>query len=457
MRNFILGSLVSVGLIATSTTAVLAHGTTLASAMAQAYTNSNSLQVSRAGLRQTDEGVAGARSNFGVQVDGTATTTSTRDVSQGTSNTVSSVSVSGSKLLYDGGRTGANIDSAKMGVLAARQALIAAEQSVLLDAVTAFMDVRQDRDALALAENNVRVLRQQLRAARDRFEVGEVTRTDVSQTEARLASSISSLETARGDLRISEQAYLKVIGSKPGVLHAPSSTPKLPSSSKSAETLAVQKHPRVQEAQFNVKGAEYDLERANLNKKPSVRASLTGTVQRGSSASSETDAVSARLQATLPIYQGGQLDVERRSAIAALDQAKATVQVNAATTRENVNRAYTTWLTSRAAKKAVQSQIRSAEIAYEGVREEAKLGARTTLDALDAEQELLSARSSLISATRNEYVAAYSVLAEMGLLTVEHLGLGVATYDPNVNYEKVNGTSKLGNRRLKLMKKLENR
>lgn len=451
MRKLFAAVTMSISLVAVSAQTASADGMTVTDALVQAYKNSDSLNISRAGLRQLDEQVVNARAALKPQISGQVSSSKAYDFRRGSTSGQTAVTITGSQILIDGGRTALGIDSARMAVLAGRQSLVQTEQTVFLNALTAYMDLRRDIDALGLAQNNVRVLREQLRAARDRFDVGEVTRTDVSQTEARLASSVSNLELARGNVRISEAAFEAAVGVKPRKLHGQNKALSLPKTVQAAENIAVRKHPRVLEAQFGVKAAEYDLEAANLNKHITVSAQVSGTVSRSSSNNGDRDDVSARLQADVPIYSGGALKAQRRSALAALEQAKAEVQLNAVITRQNVNRAYSQWLTAIAAIKAVQSQIRSAEVAFEGVREEAKLGARTTLDALDAEQELLSARSSLISARRNEIVAAYSVLSEMGLLTADYLKLGIKTYDPDYNYRLVNSNSKLGERRSRLL------
>lgn len=436
----------------------LADGTTLRGAMIGAYQSSKELAIERATLRQIDEGVVAARSALEPSVNANGSLSTTRDLRNSSGSNSASVSISANQLIYDAGRTQLGVDAARMGVLESRQNLVDTEQSVLLNAVIAFMDVRRDRDQVNLAQNNVRVLREQVRASQDRFEVGEITRTDVAQTEARLAQAISNLEVAKGDLRISEQGYIATIGTSPGRLHAVSSLPGLPASANLAEALAVSSHPRIIAAQFAVKQAQAELDATNLNKKLRVTGSLSAGASSNSAAPvGESLSVTGALQATLPIYQGGLYDSQRRSAIAALERAQAAVRLNTELTRRAVNQAYANWQSSRAAKQAVRSQIEAAEIAFEGVQEEANFGQRTTLDVLNAEQELLAARSNLISASRNEIVAVYGVLAEIGSLTVEKQGLGIATYDPDVNYSKVTTPSRLGQKRNDLLDKLLNR
>ena len=441
----------------TPATSVVADGVSLTSVLAAAYKNSNELKVARANLRRVDEGVAAARSAKGASVTGNASASVSRNFGAGSTSSNQSVSITGSQQLYDGGQDDKAIEAARMNVLAQRESLRATEQNVLLSAVAAFFNVRRDQRSVAQQKNNVSVLRQQVRAAQDRFDVGEVTLTDVSQTRARLASAISQLALAEGNLRNSLQNFRATTGTKVTKLHAPKSTPRLPKSARAAEAVAIKKHPRILQSQFSTKAAQLTLDQVNLNRKATVSATITGRAFKNNSLNGDGSSIEAGINATVPIFQGGALDSARRSALASLHAAEAQLQLNGVITRQNVNSAYVQWQTARSAKKAVQSQIKASQIAFEGVREEAKLGARTTLDVLDAEQELLSAQSSLISANRDEFVAAYSVLSEMGLLTVDYLKLPVKKYDPDVNYIKANTKAKFDTRKFKLLDKLQNR
>jgi outer membrane protein len=362
--------------------------------------------------------------------------------------------------LFDGGADKLNIQAARMGVLAARQALLQIEQSVLFSTVQAYVDVRRDQQFVRLAQNNVRVLREQVRAAKDRFEVGEVTRTDVAQAEARLAAALSQLETNRGNLARSENSYTAVVGIKPRNLRTPPAAPKLPSTMAKAEAVAIKKHPRVMQAQFNAKAAEMTAQSTFRNRSPQLNGQVGYTM--GTNFGGDrltTDDVTATITGTIPIYQGGRLDSNRRRDIALHHQALSNVQQSGYITRQGLRNAWTGWQTASASIKSNREQVRAAQVAFEGVTEEAKLGARTTLDALDAEQELLTARSQLVNAIRDQYVAQYQVLTEMGLMTAEHLNLGVPIYNPDVNTRAVTkkqlGT--LGEKRNKLFDKLKKR
>lgn len=442
-----------------------AEKTTLNTALIQAYKNSNQLRIIRASLRRVDEGVVIQRSAQKPTISGNAGITRRKDLLGTTgTNTQKSISITANQLLYDGGQSKMATKAAHMSVLATRQALISTEQDVLLQAVTAFFNVQRDQKSVGLAHNNIRVLREQVRAAENRFNVGEVTQTDVSQAKARLSAATSRLEDAKGNLQNSRQFFHAKIGISPTVLQVPKSMPKLPTSIEDAEAFALKNHPRVLQEQFNVKAAQYQYDKAKHNRSIKINAELRAISSRGNAFGADNDNLTATVFVNVPIYSGGRLDSEQRTSLATLQSAQAKVQINAIITRQNIANAYTNWRTSITAKKAVKSQIDSAQLALNGVREEANLGARTTLDILNAEQELLRAQSSLISANYNQFITVYTVLSEMGLLTVDHLNLGVKQYDPNVNYIKVNGKkntlikkSRLGDKRKKIFDKLMGR
>lgn len=446
--------IIATGAVGSTLLAAPIWATTLSDALVLTYQTNPQLVISRNTLLQSDEGVLGAQSARRPTV--TANASGSKKISDGsTGPATATLSVTASQLLYDGGASKLGVEAARFAVLSDRQALISTEQDVLLDAVTAYMDVRRDQQFVRLAENNVRVLGEQVRAAKDRFEVGEVTRTDVSQAEARLAAAVSNLERSKALLRISEETYKAIVGNMPKNLQAPPTPPKIPATALAAENLAVSRHPRILEAQFDVQAAELAVEQAKLNRQPTVTGSLSAG--RGFNTTSEDTELTASINGSLPLYKGGRLNSDRRVAMAALERSKAVVQLQALITRQAVNAAFANWQASRAAIKSGNEQVRAAQIAFDGVSEEARLGARTTLDVLDAEQDLLDARSALISAARDEQVAAYTVLSEMGLMTASHLNLGVDVYDPDLNYSAVNGQKSPQATRFKLLDKLQNR
>lgn len=407
---------------------------TLTDALISAYQSNPSLEISRASLRSLDEGVAQARAGLRptLDVSGSGTLSASSSIS-GTTDSYRAALDAALKL-YDGGRTASAIAAAIARVEAGRAGLRDAEQSVLLDATAAFMDVRRDLEFVSLAQNNVRVITQQVRAARDRFEVGEVTRTDVSQAEARLAAARSNLAATEGALARSGRTYIAVVGKKPNDLRRPPAIPALPPTLDEAQAIAMREHPSLDAARARLTAAEHDVERARGAVRPSV--SLTGSLAHTEGSSSDNSA-SVTLKGSMPIFSGGRLSSLIRQAQQVRSQRKFEVQDTGRAIALATAIAWADLKVARASIRARRQQIEAAQIAFEGVGEEARLGARTTLDVLDAEQELLNARTDLASAQRDEFVAAFKLLSSMGLLSVKHLGLGIPVYDPSVNYQRV--------------------
>lgn len=428
-----------------------AEAQTLRETLIQTYQFSPQLEASRAQLRGVDEGVAIARSAKRPTLTGTVAgniASSDSKISDGfdvSFGNTARIQLSSSLLLLDYGQTRAAIESARADVSAQRQLLRDVEQQVLLDAVSAFMDVRRDLQNLEVAQNNVRVLAEQVRATRDRFELGEVTRTDVSLSEARLASARATEAAVRGSLAISREAYQAVVGVPSGTLQTPPALPELPASLADAEAISMREQPQLNAARFSVTAAEFDVKRARAARGPSVTANGNITVQDegfdflgdNTGPNSESFSVAAEIAGSVPLYRGGELSALVRQSEAVLAQQQANVQATARAIRQNVAVAWSNLAVFRATIAANREEIEAARVAFEGIREEAALGARTTLDVLDLEQDLRDAQFQLLSSQRDEYVAAYQLLQAMGLLTVEHLNLGIPTYDPDVNFNRV--------------------
>ncbi|MCL3880870.1 TolC family outer membrane protein [Marivita sp. GX14005] len=430
--------------LATGGTAALAE--TLADAMIGAYKTSGLLEQNRAVLRAADEDVAQAvaslRPVFNWSADatrqfGTSRSASTRnEIVPTVSNTISG-SLIGELTLYDGGQNRLAIRTAKEAVLGTRQQLESVEQQVLFSAVEAFMEVRRALENVALRQNNVRLITQQLRAAQERFEVGEVTRTDTSLAEARLAAARSQLAAAQGALTIAREEYLAVVGRLPGDLQPPRTLPNLPNTIETAKAIAVRLHPQIKSVQHQVAAAELNILRAEAAMKPSVRLAGRLTVTEGIDSERFTRGGSIGVEAGGPIYQGGRLSSLVRQAMANRDAARGSLHQTIDQIAQNVGVAYSQLRIARASIEATEKQVRAATVAFRGIREEAALGARTTLDVLDAEQELLDARSARISAQVDETIAAYRVLQALGQLTTEELSLNVPQYDPAAYYNLV--------------------
>jgi outer membrane protein len=423
-----------------------AKAETLADAMIGAYNTSGLLEQNRAVLRAADEDVAQAVSALRPVISwsadatrqfGTTRSSSTGNVIVDTVSNTISANLSAELTVFDNGQTKLSIETAKEAVLATRQQLVSIEQQVLLSAVEAYLEVRRALENVALRENNVRLITQELRAAQERFEVGEVTRTDTSLAEARLAASRSQLAAAQGALTVAREQYLAIVGRLPGRLDPLRSLPNLPGSVDAAKALAVRSHPQVKSVQHQVAAAELNILRAEAAMKPSVRLTGRLSVTEGLDTERFSRGGTIGVEAGGPIYQGGRLTSLVRQAMANRDSARGQLHQVIDQVSQNVGNAYAQLRIARASLESTDRQVRAATVAFRGVREEAALGARTTLDVLNAEQELLNARSARISAQVDEGIAAYRVLSTIGKLTATDLRLNVQQYDPVSYYNLV--------------------
>jgi outer membrane protein len=416
---------------------------TLTDALVSAYNNSDLLEQNRAILRAADEDVAIAVSvlrptlDYFYSRDWLFLDDSAFSDPDQVTNTLG---LSSQLTIYEFGRNKLAIEAAKESVLAAREALISVEQSILFSAVEAYIEVRRAQEFVSLRRNNVRVLTEELRAANDRFEVGEVTRTDVAQAEARLAEAESGLVGAEGDVDIAREQFNLAVGRYPGDLAPPPPLPTTAPTEADARAVAVREHPRIRQSQRLVTVAELNIARAERAVLPSVRATarlgFTDDFQDNNIGELDRTA-SIGLEIGGPIYRGGALNSTYRSAKAQRDQNRASLLRTTAEVSEVVGRAWAIREVDAAVLRSTERQIEAARVAFEGTREEATLGARTTLDVLNAEQELLDAEGLRITAAAREQVAVYGVLSAMGRLTVDYLDLPVTAYDPSVYYNAV--------------------
>ena len=355
--------------------------------------------------------------------------------------TLRNYGITGTQTLYNGFQTGNRTRQAESQVFSARETLRTTEQTVLLAAVTAYMNLLRDAAILELQRSNVSVLEATLRQTRDRFSVGEVTRTDVAQSESRLAAGKSAMLGAESNYVTSKAIYRQVIGVEAGKLTAAMPVDRFsPGTLPGALSRGTTEHPTITTASYNVDAAVYQVKIAEGALYPTVN--LQGNMQKtlGSATNFSTLAstvASATVQLSVPIYQGG-------GEYATIRQAKETLgqrRLDLDTAREQVQSTVTqAWGQLQAAKAqiaATTAQVAAAEIALNGVREEARVGQRTTLDVLNAQQDLVNARVALVTAQRDRVVASYTVLAAVGSLSPQILGLSIPTYDPTVHYHQV--------------------
>ncbi|MCB2117522.1 MAG: TolC family outer membrane protein [Rhodobacteraceae bacterium] len=408
-----------------------ARSETLADALISAYKNSNLLEQNRAVLRAADEDVADAVSALRPVLQWVANVQQ-YDTRQRGAARDASIGLQGQMTLLDFGRNRLGVEIAKETVLATREALIGVEQDVLLAAVQAFFDVRSASENVANNQNSVRVVSEFLRATQDQFDVGEVTRTDVAQAQARLAASRAGLAAAEGTLVVARESYRAATGHYPGPLANAPRPPALPKSPDEASATALRNHPGILQAQHMAKVADLGISAAAAARMPELTGSVGITHYDGTG-----DDAAAEIELSQTIYAGGKLSAAHRKALAQRDQARAALLQASVGVSQGVGNAFAAIEIARAQISATDRQIEAAQIAYDGVREEAKLGARTTLDVLDAEQELLDARAARITAVADLQVANYSLLSAMGLLTAEHLNLGIPTYDAEAYYNAV--------------------
>jgi len=420
-----------------------ASAETLADALIAAYQNSNLMEQNRALLRATDEDVAVALSALRpvisfVAQSSYANVRSYRSLGFGAAtkdndeSLTSSIGLTAEMTLYDFGRNALALEAAKETVLATREALVDLEQNVLLGAVQAYVDVRLAEDIVALRQSNNRLVGQELQASQDRFDVGEVTRTDVALAEAGLAEARAGLSQAQGDLTIAREAYKASTGVYPVNLAPLPPAPATARSLEAARAVALRTHPDIRQAQRNVTIAELNVARGKAAMRPSLTGSLSLSLNE---AGNETSRAGVSLSQTL--YAGGQLSATYRRALALRDAQRASLQQAGLVVAQNVGVAWSNVAVASSSITAGDERVRASRTAFDGVREEATLGARTTLDVLDAEQELLDAQFSLVSAQASRHVGTYQVLFTMGLLTVDHLRLGIPTYDAAAYYNAV--------------------
>ena len=438
-----------------------AFGQTLPEALAASYRNSSILESSRALLRVSDESVSQAVAVLRPVINLVATSQGRFADSSGSQGMSGGDSLTGTLrltmdlLLSDGGSQKLAIKAAEEGVLAARQTLVETEQNVLLGAVRAYYDVLRYSRLLTLERNNLRLISTELDAARNRFRLGAITRTDVSAVEARLASARSAVALREGELSIARETYRLEVGEYPESLEFSPLIVELPSSLEEATETARRNHPSIIRAQHTAAAADFNVQRSETVLNP--RVSLGGSValdrdlERWSGSGSTTSTIS--LTANMPLYSGGANMALLRQGLAVSQQARFDLLQAVRSAEQGVASAWARFEIASASITARREQVESAQIAYDGMREEAALGLRSTLDVLDTEQRLLSARTDLITAETDRDVSVYALVAAMGRLTAAGLGLEVDMYDPQVNYERVK-TAPVASDRRKLLDKV---
>jgi outer membrane protein len=442
-RAGLLAATCSLGL---SGAALPAGAETLAEAVALAYQTNPTLRAQRAQLRAIDETVVQARAGYAPTASAGVSAQydedfQAEDVRRGTrgGGTSGSAALSVNQSIYTGGRVAAAISGARADVLASREQLRSVETNVLLNVVQAYADIRRDEEALRIRTDEVALLRRQLEEAGARFEVGEITRTDVAQSQARLALSQANLATSQAALANSRARYAAVVGQNPGQLAPEPPLPQLPPTVEQAYAVAELENAQIRTADFASQAARARIRAARAEFAPSVDLGGTlasGGVLEGLNVSEFDESARVRLGANVPLFTGGLNASRVRQALEQENRARFQIDEARRTVLNNVAIAWNGVTAARAGLLSNQEQVRAATVAFEGVTAEQQVGLRTTLDVLNAQQELRNAELLLVNARRDAYVAEAQVLAAMGRLQVQNLIAGVPIYDPSYTVQR---------------------
>lgn len=446
MRGRFLGAAATAALLAGSA----AEADTLRDALVQTYRSNPTLTAQRAQVRVLDEQVAIARALGRPQVSATAGFNQDLTRTGGGNGRNLSAGVDLSLPLFQGGRVSNSIRAADERVLAGRADLRATQGDIFTEAVAAYMDVIRDRSIVTLNRNQVRVLQTNLQATQDRFEVGDVTRTDVAQSEARLSLARSTLARVEGTLTASEENYQRVIGEAPDDLQPPPPLPPLPGTAEQAVQTALANNADLVSIAAQIRAADRDVSVARADRLPTVSAIGSGRYTNflgsadeqfgapGGTISNTQTNTGVGVQASIPLYQGGIVGARTRQAQALQSQL---IEQGVAVERLVVANARAAFAIYQATLDAIESNevaVAASTLALEGVRAEQTVGTRTVLDVLNAEQELLNSQVLLVTARRDAYVAGFNLLNVTGQADIEDLNLdGGYIYDPVVNYDRV--------------------
>lgn len=422
-----------------------AQAESLADALSEAYERNPELAAQRAQLRVIDEQVPAAlatgRPAFGMRFNFDQAGLGAFADNGRTYTASGSVTWS----VFQAGRVRTATTAAENRVLAARARLRATENQVVLAVVTAYADVRRFSELVALNENQVKVLERELQANMDRFDVGDLTLTDVAQSRARLANARATLVTAENQLAAARQAYIRAVGHAPHDLEPLPPLPPLPGSQGQALDFAEANNPNILAARFEEAASRYDVKTVEKQRLPTLTSEFRSSYLKfeggGGGANfvrqGQFVAQDAILTATVPIWQGGRFGAQIREAQARRSQLMEQISVVSRQTQEQVVNSYNQLRAARAIIEASEAAVEANALAAEGVKEENQVGARTIIEVLNAEQELLTTRVNLVTAQRDAQVAAYALLAAAGGAEVLALGVDAAFYDPEANARRV--------------------
>lgn len=415
---------------------------TLPDAIRMAYRTNPTLLGQRANQRALDESIVQARSGLRPSIDVSASANYTQvETPAGTTETESGgASIGLSQTLYSGGRISLGISATEANILAGREDLRSVEQQVLATVIQVYADVLRDEEIVRIREENLTVLQRQLDEASARFEVGEITRTDVAQAEARLAQSEADLANSQAQLSVSRASYAAIVGQTPGRLAPLPPLPGVPDDFDVALDIGLVENPNIRAAEYALAAAEANVALARAEYLPSVRVSASyGGSTNELSSFDLADRTTFQAGATLsvPLFTGGLNQSRVSQALERANAAQISIEGQRRSVLQSISSSYAQLISARSSLRAGEEAVRAATVAAEGVRQEAQVGLRTTLDVLNGELELRSAQVALVTARRNEYVAMAQLLLAMGRLDVTVLVPAEDVYDPSVNYERV--------------------
>lgn len=426
----------------------------LADAIAAAYENNPTLQAQRATQRALDENYVQARTGWRptLNVSGQAAWAETRTPREALTNPFTqrtiengrsaTAAVTFSQPLWTGGRVAAAVTAAQADILAGRENLRRIEAQILGQVIQAYADVRRDQAALAIRAENVKVLTRQLEESQARFDVGEVTRTDVAQSQARLAQAQALFQQAQAQLSATRATYAQVVGRNPGELEPePSLGYLLPADPDQAFSVAEENNPQLRAQQFTEQASRARVAGARAERMPNVSAQSTLRFNSGRDEPYERDLYNreftAGVNVTVPLFSGGLVSSRIRQAVERNTTDRLTTEAVRRNVLQSITSAWSQLIAARANITSSEEQVRAARIAAEGTRQEQQVGLRTTIDVLNAEQELRQAELNQVTARRDEYVAAATVLSGMGRLEAKNLTPSVPQYDPARNFRRL--------------------
>lgn len=424
---------------------------TLADALASAYRTNPTLDSARQQTRQTDEGFAQARAGFLPRIDvtgsyGTELHINKAETPGGTVRTKGTTepqtaAVQATQSIFEGGRRLAQVGFANAQIRGAQEGLRSTEQSVLLQVVSAYVNVQRDGEVVRIREGNLKLLQREQQAAKDRFEVGEITRTDVAQADARLAGAVADLAGAHADYEASLAEYTRIVGQPANNLEPAPAVAGVPASLDEATAIALTNNPDLRRFKENEAAARQQVRIDRADLLPQV--SIVGRMERDwdiSTPNFTTDSQSAAAQISIPLFEGGFARSRTRQAKIGVERAQAqTEEVR----RQVVSQTTSAWNDYSASLRVIEASkegVRANQLALEGVEQEQQVGLRTTLDVLNAQQELLNAQLAVVRAERDSYVAAHALLQAIGKLDARSLGVNAPLYDPDDHRHAVSWT-----------------